>query len=461
MTELASLSSKRSILRGIPIPYLVFGMLFVLALGLRVALYPLLTGDYTFFVSQWYDFIQSHGGFAAMKYNFSNYNPPYLYLLAVATYLPIPKLVAIKSISVVFDVVLALFTYLILRLKYEHSYIPIIGAIVMLFAPTVVINSSAWGQCDAIYAAFCLGSLYFLLKKRPAWACVFFGVAIAFKLQAIFFLPVLLMFVLKRTLPLRYLILIPAVFLALLVPSYLAGRDVGSLLTVYTEQMNTGGVGAGVTQTPNGQARPMNGNGMPQFDNRNGQPSANAGSPPVRPQNGFGGTPGGRPGAGFGQFSFTSLTYNAPTIYQWLDGTAFANNKWVGIGLAALAIALLGGLLLVTKTSLTSRVIMDISLVCALTIPFLLPEMHERYFYLADVISIVYAFSFPRSFYVAIIMQLISLLSYAPYLLNIEIMSLWYVSFAVLGLVLVAWVRLVYSSRRELSIQSQALRTES
>lgn len=228
-----------------PVAYVACAALFALALAVRVSLYPFITSDYTAFLSQWYDFIRSHGGFAAMQYNFSNYNPPYLYLLAIATYLPIPKLVAIKSISVIFDLVLALFTFLILRLKYECPLVPLIGATAMLLAPTVILNSTAWGQCDAIYAAFCVGSLYFLLRKRWAWACVFFGLAFAFKLQAIFFLPVLLLFALRRRLPLRYFALIPAVFLLSLAPAYAAGRSASSLLSVYRDQVNNGGIGVG------------------------------------------------------------------------------------------------------------------------------------------------------------------------------------------------------------------------
>ena len=162
-------------------------ILLLIAIVLRVSLYHVVTTDYTFFLSQWYDFIQTHGGFAALKYNFSNYNPPYLYLLALTTYLPIPKLVAIKTLSVVFDGVLGLFAYLILSLKFRRSYSAIIGVLVVLFAPTIVINSAAWGQSDAIYTAFCLGSLYFLLKERPGWASVFFGLAISFKLGDLLF----------------------------------------------------------------------------------------------------------------------------------------------------------------------------------------------------------------------------------------------------------------------------------
>ena len=108
--------------------------MFLLAIALRVSLYHVETSDYTVFLSQWYDFIQTHVGFAALKYNFSNYNILYLYLLTLATYLSIPKLVAIKTISVIFDGVLGLFAYLILRLRYRCSYASVIGVLVILYS---------------------------------------------------------------------------------------------------------------------------------------------------------------------------------------------------------------------------------------------------------------------------------------------------------------------------------------
>ena len=109
--------------------WLIIGAMIVLAMALRSALFPILSRDYYHYLSPWYDFIKSHGGFAALKYQFGNYAVSYLYLLALATYIPLPKIAIIKSISVVFDLVLALFTYLIVRLKYEKSYVPIIAAL--------------------------------------------------------------------------------------------------------------------------------------------------------------------------------------------------------------------------------------------------------------------------------------------------------------------------------------------
>ena len=408
--------------------YSGIAVLFGLALILRISLYHVETSDYTVFVSQWYDFIANHGGFAALKYNFSNYNVPYLYLLALCTYLPVPKLIAIKTLSVVFDGILGLFTYLILRLKYKRSYAALLGALVVVWAPTIFINSAAWGQCDAIYTAFCLGSLYFLLKERPAWVCVFFALALSFKLQAIFFLPVLVVLLIKRKLSLKHLVLIPLIFLLMLVPAFLAGRDIQSLLTIYVGQI-TNSNGGGIGQFRGGNAGQFNGGGP-------GQP----GSQTTR-QFGGQGNPS-RPG-GFGGSSSSSLTANAPSFYQWLPANAPEYWKWIGIFLAAMFISLVGVLVAASKQRLSATILLKVALVFAITIPFLLPDMHERYFYLADVLSIIAAFYVPRTFYIALAMQLCSLLSYAPYLMGTQIISLSYVAFVVLVLAILATGNLV------------------
>ncbi len=338
-----------------------------------------------------------------------------------------------------FDGVLGLFTYLILNLKYKRSYASIIGALVIVFAPTIFINSAAWGQCDAIYTAFCLGSLYFLLKERPAWACIFFGLAISFKLQAIFFLPVLLILLLRRKLPMKYFILIPAIFLLMLVPAFIAGRDAQSLLTIYVGQINSGGAG-GTGQFPGGRPGQFNGGGINSLPGRGAGQFGRGGTNPF-PGRGFGQFPGGRPGGG--GISSSPFTLNAPTFYQWLPASAPGYWEWIGILLAALVVISVYVMIVASKQQFTSAILLKITLVFAVAIPFFLPEMHERYFYLADVVSIIYAFSFPRYFYIAIIVQLCSLLSYAPYLLHTQVVSLAYVAFAVLVVTIITTTDLV------------------
>ena len=59
----------------------------------------------------------------------------------------------------------------------------------MLLLPTVVLNGAMWGQADSTYAALCVAGLYHLLCRRPVRAGVYFGLALAFKLQTVFASP--------------------------------------------------------------------------------------------------------------------------------------------------------------------------------------------------------------------------------------------------------------------------------
>src|SRR5215217_6607270 len=95
---------------------IVLGLGTFLALALRLSLFDVESRDYQWIFSHWYDFIVSNGGFSALEYKFGDYAPPYLYLLTLATYLPLPKLYAIKLISISFDFLLAFFVLLIVRL---------------------------------------------------------------------------------------------------------------------------------------------------------------------------------------------------------------------------------------------------------------------------------------------------------------------------------------------------------
>ena len=49
-------------------------------------------------------------------------------------------------------------------------------------------------------------------------------------------------------------------------------------------------------------------------------------------------------------------------------------------------------------------------------VPFLLPQMHERYFYPAEVFSLLVAFAIPRFAWIAVSAQLVALFAYAPFL---------------------------------------------
>ena len=87
----------------------VFAVLLALAFSLRAACFDMETGDYRDFLTRWLSFYQSSGGFRAFGEipPWCNYHVPYLYFLALFSYLPYSGLHLIKILSVLFDLVLA------------------------------------------------------------------------------------------------------------------------------------------------------------------------------------------------------------------------------------------------------------------------------------------------------------------------------------------------------------------
>jgi Gpi18-like mannosyltransferase len=127
-----------------------------LAIAIRYSLLNFQSVDYIVYTRHWYAFIKAHG-FSAFGQNFSNYNPPYLYLLyIIIRFFPdLPSLTATKLPSLVADFVCAGLAYKIVSIKYPKSPIPMFATFAILFAPTVVLNSAFWGQADALYTISC------------------------------------------------------------------------------------------------------------------------------------------------------------------------------------------------------------------------------------------------------------------------------------------------------------------
>lgn len=358
------------------------------AVSVRIVFFPFRSGDYDAYFSQWYRFIQSHGGFAALRYDFANYSVPYLYLLAALTYVPIPALYGIKLISVAFDVVLAIFVHRIVALRRPNTWWPVLTAGIVMFLPTVVMNSSLWGQADSIYTAFGIGGVYFVLRRKPWLACVFFGLAFAFKLQIVFLFPVLILLALRKVVPWRALLLIPGVYLLLDVPALLLGANARELLTIYATQTET----------------------------------------------------------------YDQLTLNAPNVYQFIGDVGHTSMiRALGIEATGLLLVVLALPVVLRRIELTPTRIVLACTVSALLVPFVLPAMHERYFYLADVLTVLAACYVPRRLWaLPVLEQFASAFSYAPFLLLSRGSVGTIVSFPVLSaLMLAALVLAVWTSVQE------------
>ncbi|MCH5280509.1 MAG: hypothetical protein J1E61_03500 [Lachnospiraceae bacterium] len=215
----------------------ILTLILVIGLGLliRKEMIWYVSRDWTGYFQIWMEEI-GQNGFRALAGDFYDYAPAYMYFLVIAAGFGEKSMVAMKLISVGFDLVLSAGAGLVAHeLKKSKVHAMFAFSIVWL-APTVISNSSMWGQCDAIYCSFLILTVLFLLKEKGRLAMIFFGIAFAFKLQALFWLPVIILLWLYKKIKTIDLLWIPAMYLVSIIPAWLDGRPFLSLLGVYFDQ---------------------------------------------------------------------------------------------------------------------------------------------------------------------------------------------------------------------------------
>lgn len=329
-----------------------------LALLLRTLLLDHVTDDYVTFLSDWAAFFRENGGWAAVALPKGNYTAPYLYFLAAISYLPFYDLYLIKLFSILFDVILAWGgCRLVQALVPGDRYRGAAAFSLLLLLPTVILNASAWAQCDAIYAALCLHGLAAGLEGRPRSSAFLAGLAFACKLQTVFLLPVWAVLWMSRRTRFRHLLWFPAACVLSVLPALALGKPLADVLGVY-----------------------------------------------------------------FGQAAEYSayLTLNAPSLYALIPSSAQVNVALAArVGILAAFVLVLGvlGWLLLRRRGLSRRAVFLAGVVFAIGIPLILPHMHDRYFFLADVLTLTWACTDRMGVLPAVFTQIASLGAYHAYLL--------------------------------------------
>jgi Gpi18-like mannosyltransferase len=332
------------------------------------------SGDYRAFLGPWYDFFLERGrwrGLGEMTERISSYPPLYLYLLSISTLLPVPKLYAIKLWSILSDYVAAWFVWRLSRRISPAKRGGCTWVIVFLFLPTVVMNGALWGQCDVMYTSGLLGSLYYLLERRPFASMVAFGFSCALKPQAVFWLPLLAGLLVSSRLPWKWIWVAPGVYAGCGVPQMLAGRPAWHVLLHWARVSNTPG----------------------------------------------------------------RMTFGATNWYQWVFERHPEVFEGAGIVLTIVATAFLVLWMADGPPSAAEedRWLVTWALVSVLFPPFLLPGMHERYFFAAEALSVVYAMHVAGGWRVAAAVQFASAFSYLPYLFGEEPIPRWLLALVMLG----------------------------
>lgn len=347
----------------------------------RVSMLDYVSSDYQSFLVGWLDVFRT-GGFKTLGENVGDYNLIYQYVLLLISKAPLKDLYLVKLFTVLFDYGLAL--TMMQAAGYfasEKAKVPVLLIVTAL--PTVLINGACWGQCDTVYVCFIVLSLYLVKTKRPALSAAMLALAFAFKLQTIFFFPIVLLGLIHGEYKPKHALVFAAAYLVTMIPALLAGRPFMDALSVYANQS-------------------------------------------------------------MGQY-YDRLTYNAPNLYTFFPMMLFSNSQeytWMryidGVSKdsanpylrddlmpmmqnAALYACVLLTLLVVFywlthAKEVTPDMTLDLALFFAIFLPFVMPKIHERYFFLADMLSILYAARYRNRRFMPLLVVGASLMSYMPIL---------------------------------------------
>jgi len=322
--------------------------LIIIGLIIKIILLPIKTGDFNVFLEPWLEFIKAHGYFDSLKYGFYNYTPSYIYILVLIAKIGLNPLYLVKFVSIIFEYLAAYTIGKIAFQKYKNNLVIWISLAVIPLLPSVILNSSYLSQCDSIYAAFGLLSIYFIIKEKQVVSFIFLGIAFAFKMQTAIILPLFYILMLKGKINWYNFLFIPLVFVFSLIPAWAYGRSFSDLINVYVSQAN----------------------------------------------------------------HYQFLTMNFPNLYIWISNDFYEPVKIAGMIITVLVTLISGYLLSNKKYIFTFELWVKLAFLSAIAIPIILPGMHERYMYLGDVLGVLYYLVVRKNIHLPVSIFMISFYSY-------------------------------------------------
>ena len=274
------------------------------------------------------------------------------------TYLPINAVCQYKNLSVLFDFVLAVSTGLTVSVLSDSKIKGCAAYLLVLFSPLTFMNSAVWGQCDAIYTGFVILALYAFVKEKYPTAFIFYGVACAFKLQAVFILPFFLFaYVRKKQFSVLNFLIIPAVMEVLCIPAMIMGRGIKAAFSVYYYQT----------------------------------------------------------------FSCDKMFFNYPSFWTVIsdnienveDFVMYRQTmRTVAILLTVAVLMLHMGYLLYKRIEVSGINVIYISFIFVFTCVMFLPGMHERYGFMYEILALIIAFAIPKTIPLLTVMYSLTAITY-------------------------------------------------
>lgn len=359
--------------------------IFTIGIAARINMFSIASGDYTNAFADWMSEIEAAGGWAYIGIDpvtsdasTFDYNCIFQYCLCLLYTIgggKVANIVLVKTLSCIFDFVLvfnAMRVTYVLTGSVRKSMMAMAGVTLL---PTVILNGATWAQNDAIFTSFLMLSFYSFLKKRDFRTWLYVSIAFIFKQQTIFFLPFLLLMWLKNKTKIRYILLMPVVYFVQVIPAWIAGRSLGSLLGIYSNQVTM----------------------------------------------------------------FSSLSMNYPNLYTVVTSQISHSMRKIIIPSAILITAMLVGIIAYyiyeKQFEITNELMVSLIVFMAALIVFCLPVMHERYAYIAEVFGVIYAMFGYRKFCCFVGIETLAIITYIRYLFGSNVTYLY--PFAIINLCII------------------------
>ena len=299
-----------------------------LAMLMRLSFIDHVSSDYEIYLSDWLAKFGALSFSGSMRAGVGEYNVLYQYILFLVSRLSVPSLYAVKAVSLLGDALLAGALARLCAEKRADDAIPSLTALCAgLLLPSIALNGGMFAQCDSLYAACALWGLALALDGKGSRSAAMFALSLAFKLQAAFLLPIIAVLYAQRKLRLGDALVFLGTLLLTALPAMLGGKPLSAIIGIYTAQTGL----------------------------------------------------------------YTGLTYNAPTLFGLMD-TAGLNvyaygNFGMALALGACAALVAYGVRDAANNAESVDVV-RLAFVMTLLVVFLLPRMHERYFYLPVALSL-------------------------------------------------------------------------
>ena len=242
-----------------------------------------------------------------------------------------------------------------------------------MLLPTMLLNGGLWAHCDAIFAMLTLWGLYMLLSDRPLAGSLFWGAAIAFKLQSAFVFPLAIVLFMKRKMGLRHIAAIFLAFLVFHIPMLMNGQSLPEVLDRYNKQILITSYGedyfTASDEETDEEAQEAEAQEAEQADTADSaEETADSAAADIP--------------------THSELAEHAASVYSLMSVASVREFSGMGLYLGiACALAVVFALLR-SRRELTADVLLTAAFLLACGLPLILPQSNARFLYLAGLLSL-------------------------------------------------------------------------